>query len=178
MSDAEEVPKVEESTKQDDIELKEVNSTKNQFVILMETNGDELESWYYFIKLNGNEDVLKHLDKQLNEIEMYIEDDMSTFDLDLEHPVSEETARDMIRVELNSVTFHRKFNGKMKQVFLGMRKKDSNDRRLKKLNDILGNQQIENFCEDEEIDPENVLSESDAESNHSDDEDLIEPLKL
>ena len=36
-----------------------------EYVALMETNGKECESWYYFIRKEGNEDSLKHLQKQL-----------------------------------------------------------------------------------------------------------------
>ena len=63
--------------------------TPAKYAVLMETNGEECESWLYFIKHDGNEDKLQHLLKQLEQIEMYIIDDLSTFDLDLEHLVSE-----------------------------------------------------------------------------------------
>ena len=45
----------------------------------------------------------------------FLEEDLSTFDLDLEHPVSEQTAKELIQVELN-VYFHRKFDGKLKKI--------------------------------------------------------------
>jgi len=48
-----------------------------KYVILMETNGEESESWYYFIRLNGNEESLKHLNKQLEQVDWVILDDLS-----------------------------------------------------------------------------------------------------
>ena len=89
-----------------------------KYAVLMETNGEEHESWYYFLKFNGNESKLKYLSKQIEQIEMYIIDEMSTFDLDLENLVSEQTAKEMTKVELNSVTFHRKFDGQLQHVNL------------------------------------------------------------
>ena len=84
------------------------------YVVLMETNGEECESWYYFIRYEGNEENLQHLSKQLEKIEMYIIDDLSTFDLDLEHLVSAQGAKEMTKIELNSISFHRKFDGVLK----------------------------------------------------------------
>jgi len=62
--------------------------SQQKYAVLMETNGEECESWYYFIKYNGNEKSLEHLKKQLEQIEMYVIDDLSTFDIDLENLVS------------------------------------------------------------------------------------------
>ena len=55
------------------------------YAILMETNGGECESWYYFIKYDGNEKELKYLKKQIDKIDMFIIDELSTFDIDLKH---------------------------------------------------------------------------------------------
>jgi len=83
-------PKVPPSRKKD-----------GKYVILMETNGEECESWYYFIRLNGNEENLKYLNKQLEQVDWVILDGLSTFDRDLEHPVSAQTAIEMCKVDLN-----------------------------------------------------------------------------
>ena len=40
-----------------------------KYAALMETNGKECESWYYFIRVEGNEDALKHLQDQLTKVE-------------------------------------------------------------------------------------------------------------
>ncbi len=147
-----------------------------KYAVLMETNGEECESWYYFIKYNGNEKSLEHLKKQLEQIEMYVIDDLSTFDIDLEHLVSAETAKQMTKVELNSVSFHRKFDGDLKTVNLGLKRKDSNEKRIMKTHEKLGFGNIDEFIDKEDIDPEDCVTESE-ESDHEDDEDLV-PLPL
>jgi len=150
--------------------------TPAKYAVLMETNGEECESWYYFIKHDGNEAKLQHLLKQLEQIEMYVIDDLSTFDLDLEHLVSEQTAKEMTKVELNSVSFHRKFDGVMKTVNLGLKRKDSNEKRIRRAHKALGFGNIDEYIEDEDIDTEDQVTER-SESEHDDDEDLV-PLPL
>ena len=63
----------------------------------------------------------------------------------------------MCGAELNSVTYHRKFDGKLKNIHLNLCKKDTNEDMIEKINDILGLQQIEEFVdhEDEDIGSEN-----------------------
>ena len=135
-----------------------------KYAILMETNGEECESWYYFIKYDGNEKELDHLKKQIDQIEMYVLDDLSAFDIETENLVSEQTASEMLRIEVNSVTFHRKFDGKMQFIDLKLKKKDSNERRIEKINDIIGMGDIENFVEGEDVPPEH-LEDSDEEDS-------------
>ena len=69
---------------------------ERRYVVLQETNGKECESWYYFLRHNGNEEALKYLNDQLEKIDMFIVEDCSTFDLDLDHTFSEQTAKEMI----------------------------------------------------------------------------------
>ena len=147
-----------------------------KYAVLMETNGEECESWYYFIKYDGNEKSLEHLKKQLEQIEMYVIDDLSTFDIDLENLVSEATAKEMSKVELNSVSFHRKFDGDLKTVNLGLKRKDSNEKRIMKTHEKLGFGNIDEYIDKEDIDPEDLADES-SESDHEDDEDLV-PMPL
>ena len=147
-----------------------------KYVILMETNGEECESWLYFLRYDGNEAALDHLQKQLLEVEMYIVEDYSTFDLDLDHFVCPQTAKEMTLVELNSVTFHRKFDGNMTFVDLGLKKKDSNEKRIKRVHDKLGMGKIEDFIEDEDVEEDEECSGSE-ESDHDSDEDLV-PLPI
>jgi len=156
----------------------------SKYAILMETNGGECESWYYFIKYDGNESALEYIQKQIDKIDMFIIEDLSTFDIDLEHLVSESTAKEMCGAELNSVTYHRKFDGKLKNIHLNLCKKDTNEDMIEKINDILGLQQIEEFVdhEDEDIGSENE-SENESEnleesvtSEESGQEELLIPL--
>ena len=134
-----------------------MSTEENKYAVLMETNGKEFESWLYFIKYNGNEDALKYLAKQLESIEFYILDELSTFDIDLEHLISERTAKEMTKVELNSVMYHRKFDGKLKKIDLGLSKRDSNDKKILKTFKLLGVGKIDDFIDDEDIDPEDRL---------------------
>jgi hypothetical protein len=136
----------------------------------METNGKHHESWYTFIKHDGNEEALQHLKQQLDKIEFFILDDLSVFDLELEHLVSEETAREMINLVLNSVMYHRKFDGTLKKIDLGISRKDSDNKKLIKCFNILGVGGIDQFIDKEE---DNTIPEdpnASSESSNSDDE--------
>jgi hypothetical protein len=142
-----------------------------KYAILMETSGEENESWMYFIRVEGNEENLKHLETELNKVDWYILDDLSTFDLDLSHYVSAQTAKEMSKVDLNHTSFHRKFDGVLKKINLNFKKKDGNDTKICKTFDILGYGQIENFIDDEDIDEEDLVSENDDDSEDEDDDD-------
>lgn len=142
---------------------------EEKYVALMETNGEECESWYYFIKYKGNEKNLQHLQNQLSQVDWFILDDLSTFDLDLEHFVSEKTAKEMTKLELNSYAFHRKFDGKLEEINVKFRKKDNNEKKLEKFFDVLGYGQIEDFIDEEDIDEEDLTSNNES---STDDEDF------
>jgi hypothetical protein len=154
------------------------------YVVLMETNGQEYESWYNFIRYEGNEKALEHLQKQLEEIDWYIIDDLSTFDLDLEHKVSASTAKEMTKLELNAQMFHRKFDGKLKMIDFGLekikKKKDKermNEAKICRVFDILGYSQIEEYLSDEDVDPEDLVSDSDEDTESQSDsssEEVVE----
>lgn len=137
------------------------------YAALMETNGKECESWYYFIRRDGNMDALQHLQEQLEQVEWYIMDDLSTFDLDLDHFVSAKTAKEMTKLELNSYAFHRKFDGKLQKINFNFRKKDtkSDERMMCKVFDQLGYGQIEDYISDEDLDPEDLTDNSSSESD-------------
>ena len=153
------------------------HNMNGEYVALMETNGKECESWYYFIKYEGNEKALKQLESQLNKVEWYVVDDLSVFDLDLDHFVSASTAKEMTKLELNAYSFHRKFDGKLREIDLGFKRKDKNEKKICKAFDQLGYGQIEDYIDDEDIDDEDLTddesctdSESDSQSNDSDSE--------
>jgi hypothetical protein len=153
------------------------HNMNGEYVALMETNGKECESWYYFIKYEGNEKSLKQLESQLNKVEWYVVDDLSVFDLDLDHFVSASTAKEMTKLELNAYSFHRKFDGKLREIDLGFKRKDKNEKKICKAFDQLGYGQIEDYIDDEDIDDEDLTdnesctdSESDSQSSDSDSE--------
>lgn len=141
-----------------------------RYVALQETSGEEFESWIYFIRLEGNEENLTHLKTQLDQVDWVIIDDLSTFDLDLEHTVSELTAKEMTKVELN-VYFHRKFNGTLQKINFGFKPKDSNKKKIKRVFDKLGYGQIDEFIDQEDIDPEDLAELNQGSESSSDDDD-------
>lgn len=146
---------------------------QNQYVVLAECNGKEYETWYYFIKLNGNEKALEYLDKQLKSIEFYIIDDLSTFDLDMDHPMSESTAKQMVRLEINSISDHRMFEGKLQMIDLNFNKNDSNDKKIVKTFKRLGIGRIDRYIDQEYIDPERLERDSkddDGETENTEEE--------
>lgn len=147
--------------------------TEGQYAILMETNGKECESWYYFIRVKGNEDNLHHLQHQLEKVDWYVLDELSVFELDLDNYVTAKTAKQMTKVDLNHHSFHRKFDGKLQRIRLGFRKRDSNERMIEKSFDLLGYGQIEDYIQDEDIDSEDMVSgsESETETNTEDESD-------
>lgn len=157
-----------------DEEYNPTHNTKGNYVALMETNDREIESWYYFIRYEGNEKNLEHLQKQLEMVNWYMLDDLSTFDLDLEHFVSAITAKQMTKLELNSHSFHRKFDGKLKKIDFEFRTNDNNEEKMEKVFDILGYGQIEDFIDDEDIDKEDLTDykSSSSEENSTDNDEF------
>ena len=145
-------------------EKPEAKPEERKYAILMETSGEEYESWYYFIKYQGNEEALNHLQNQLSQVDWYILDDLSTFDLELDYLVSERTAKEMTKVDLNHTSFHRKFDGKMKKINLGFKRKDSNKKKMSRAFKVLGYGQIEDYVSDEDIDEEDLVTDTDTES--------------
>ena len=168
-------------TTSDSNQKKSTENKENKYVVLCETNEHESESWYYFLKYNGNEKELKYLYDQLEKIEMYLIEDMSTFDLDLDHLFSEQTAREMIKLEVNSVSFHRMFTGKLQFINLELKKRDDNEDMLMKCYEILGMGQIEDYVDGEFIHPEDLEENNTSEENDDEesDDDLVPfPLDL
>jgi len=142
----------------------------------METNATEFESWYSFIRHDGNEDELKHLQKQIKQVDMEItDDDLSTFDLDLNYLVSAQTAKEMTKVDLNPYSYHRKFDGRLKHIDFNFKKKDTNDKKIARVFDLLGYCQIEDFISDEDIDTDDLSHSSSEDELLSDDSEDERP---
>jgi hypothetical protein len=139
----------------------------DKYVIFMETSGEEVESWYCFIKYKGNEENLKYLYDQLESIDWYILDELSTFDLDLENFVCSRTAKEMTTIDLNHYSCHRKFDGKLQKINLCI--KSNNEKNMMKAFDILGYGQIEDFIDNEDINESESSTSNDEESSHSED---------
>jgi len=171
MSNTENTDKHVDSPRIDKSTNNEVLPKVFRYVVLMETSGEECESWYYCIRYEGNENNLKHLQEQLESVDWYILEDLSTFDLDLDHFISENTAKELTKLELNHVSFHRKFDGVLDEINLNIREKDSNEKRMTKVFDILSYGQIEDYIDEEDIDEEDLTeshsSEEDSDSEHN-----------
>lgn len=149
----------------------------SKYAILQEMNDRELECWYYFIKYDGNETNLKKLDKQLNMVEWTMFEDGSTFDLDLEHLVSETTAKEMTKLEVNSYQWHRKFDGELSEINFGFRKRDDNEDKINKVCDMIGVGGIEEYIDEEDVDEEDLTDTEQYPSDEekkNDDEDINE----
>ena len=57
-----------------------------KYAVIQEFNANgESESWLYFIRVEGNEENLKHLQEQLESIEWYVLDDLSCIDIDMDN---------------------------------------------------------------------------------------------
>jgi len=141
--------------------------TTGKYAILMESNDEEFEQWYYFIKVDGNEENLKYLQKQLEKIEWEIMEDLSTFDLELEYLVSAQTAKEMTKIDLNAYSFHRKFDGTLQKIDFEFKRKDGNETKMCKVFDTLGYGKIEEYISDEDVDEEDYETESTDEESVS-----------
>lgn len=148
----------------------------SKFSVIMETSGEECESWYYFVKYDGNEKALEHLKTQLESVEQSAAySDISVFDVEIDNLVSEQTVDEMVLLELNSVMYHRKFVGSMKMIDFGFKSKHKDTRKLAKIDEKLSNGLIDNFLGEEFI-PEthrltgNEVYSSDEMSESSDDD--------
>ena len=129
----------------------------DKYVVMMETSSSDSESWYYFIKYKGNEKALMYISEQFNKIdEPWILENSSLFDIDIENFVSEECAKSMCMLELNSVTYHRMFRGVLKPINFEFKKTDNNEVKLNKIFSIIGNNGIEDFIDGEYIPPEHI----------------------
>lgn len=138
----------------------------SKFAVIMETSGEECESWYYFVKHEGNEDALDGLKSQLETVEQTtVFDDISTFDVDTEHLVSEQTVDDMILIEVNSVMYHRKFTGVMKSIDLKLKNREKDTKKLYKIDAKLGNGLIERYLSGEFVPEQHKLTGSEVYSS-------------
>ena len=145
--------------------------TQSKYATLMETSGEECESWLYFIKYQGNEDNLEKLQSLLAQVDWFVMEDMSTFDLETKFLVCETTAKEMTKVDLNHTSFNRKFDGVLTEIKVPFKKRDSNEKKIKKVFDVLGYGQIENFIDNEDIDDSDTVKEGDTASEDNTTED-------
>lgn len=148
-------------------ESKSNSSFAHKYAVLMETSGEECESWYYCIRYAENEENLKYLSEQLESVDWHILDELSTFDLDLEHLISEQTAKELTKLELNHTSFHRKFDGVLQRIDLKLKPKDKNNKKIKKVFEVLGYGKIDEYIDEEDIDEEDLAKNPDNSSESS-----------
>ena len=142
-----------------------------KYAILMETSPEEYESWYYFIRVEGNEDNLNDLKKFIESIEWSIVENCNVFDIELDHLISATTAKELTKVDLNHTSFHRKFDGVLKKIDFKFKKKDGNEDKMWKIFDVLGYGQIENFIDDEDLDEEDLATDNGEDEDEDDDDE-------
>ena len=162
------------------------------YATFLETNIEEHESWYTFIRYEGNEENIEYLRSQIDTIDWHCEteEDMySAFDIDTDNLVSEYTAKEMTKLNLNAFCDHRKFDGVLECITLNIKnipedlkqkKKDIiNDENIKKVNRILSYGKISQFLTDEDYSGEDEDYSGEEESidedelSTSDEEDKI-----
>ena len=158
---------IEEKNLTESKSLSEEKKTTGKYAILMESNDEEFEQWYYFIKVDGNEENLEYLHKQLEKVDWEIMEDLSAFELDMDYVVSAQTAKEMSKVSLNYYSDHRKFDGRLKKIDFDFKKKDGNETKICKVFDTLGYGKIEDYISDEDIDDEDLCSASDSTDEES-----------
>ena len=145
------------------------HNTTSKYAVLQETNETEMETWLYFLRYDGNEENLTHLKTQLDSFETHIIENCSSIDIDIDHLVSAQTAKEMTKVELNS-QWHRKFDGTLKRIDLNFKKKHDNEDRIVKTYEVLGLGQISEYISDEDIDDEDIDHDVEKDNDTSDDE--------
>ena len=151
-------------------------SSTSSYVILCETSGEEFEQWYYFIKYDGNEKALKYLNDQLEKVEMFVLDDLSTFELDLENKLSETCAKEMTMIDINSYTYHRKFDGKLQYIDFKLKKRDDNEDMIEKIHNTLAFGDIDKFIDNEDKNgKEDVIEDEEYEGEDGEDELVPKP---
>src|SRR3989344_5782626 len=128
---------------------KDYKNSSSKYIIFQESI-PEYETIMYFLKLQGNEENISYLKKQLDEVDWWMDDDLSVFEMETEHPVSELTAKEMTEPDLNSTSFHRKFDGKLKKIDFKFKPNHSDKRKMKKIFNKLGGGLIDNYISDED----------------------------
>ena len=146
------------------------HNMKGKYRVLVETSLVENESWYTFIKIDGNEQNLQFLYNQLEEIaDWHVDDDNTTsiFIMDLDKTVCAQTAKEMSKIDINHTMFHRKFDGVLQKVDFNFQPKDNTRKKIKKVHRLLEYGGIDDFINDEDVDLEDINFEDDSDSDSS-----------
>jgi hypothetical protein len=146
----------------------------------MEVNEPTCENWYYFIKKDGNETSLKNLQEQIDSVSWELIEGLSLFVVEMEPCVSEQTAKEMTKIDMNPTSFHRKFDGKLKSINFNFVPGDDNEEKIIKINKKLNYGRIERYIDNEDIEDEfktrNQLQ--DTSSSEESEDEKINPSHL
>lgn len=123
-----------------------------KYVVFCENNFDDLQSWYSFIKIEGNEKNLRHLKHCVDAVDWgEASDDCSSFALDM-NGVSAETAEEMCNVELDNWYRHRKFDGTLRKIPITLKDRDSDEKKAWILSSMLAGNNILEFIDGHDFD--------------------------
>lgn len=140
------------------------------YATFIETSDEKRESWYSFIRYDGNEDNLHYLQKQLDSIEWVPIPNLSSFQLHLDPLVSGETARQMSKLKMNVIP-HRRFDGYLRKINFGFdTNTDGNVTKIGKIFDTLKYGRIASYLgsgsrNDDNDDDDNEYDDSDDDSD-------------
>jgi hypothetical protein len=119
------------------------------YAILSEINEETFDTCYSFIRYQGNEDALKELKETLDNIDWYLLEELSVFEVVLEPLISEKTANELISLKFRNSCRHRKFDGKMKKIDFKFKKKDSNNKKIRKVFSKLNGSSLDDHIDGE-----------------------------
>jgi len=137
-----------------------------RYAIIQEVNESETEAWQYFLRWEGNEEEIQYLHKTIQSIDWIPIEECSIFYSNIDDLVSEQTAKEMSRLDFGSKWRNRKFDGKLEHINFGFKKRDRTIEKMNKIFDHIGYGQIEDYIGDEDY-----SGDSDDRSDDSDDQD-------
>ena len=149
----------------------ETKSVEPTYAVFAETNADDMETWLTFISKEGNESKLNHLSRQLDQIDWSEAPEYTGMFVVDTKGVSRTTAREMMFVNLNTRYDPNKFDGPMKLIDFGFKKKDSHETKAVKVYELIGEGNVCNFLGKEDLDGCSLKGSDDSDySSESDDE--------
>lgn len=133
------------------VDVEPVQEDNRRYVVLKEQTDDSDNTMYNFIRFDGNEKALERLHKDLERVECWDWDYTNcAFELDIEHPVCEQTAREMCVITVNEY-YSRKFDGVLTPINFGFNESDSQKKVLKKITKCLYDGMIERHVTNEDM---------------------------
>jgi hypothetical protein len=140
------------------------HNTEGKYATLVETSFELNQSWYVFIKMDGNEKLIYQLSHLINQIDWKKKSDnyLNQFSFDVDNLVSAKTAKELTMLGLNHIYKHTKFDGKLRKIPLEFNNFDSNNTMMCKINDLLKNLNISKFVDDMDVSTDYADTEDDS----------------